>query len=398
MRPEARKKLGFYPTPDRVVKAIARMLVPKGTTSIVDAGAGKGDALMLLRDEIHKQHENFPVKLYGTELDKNRAAECDEKFQRTGGYCLWSGIEETGSINKASVLWLNPPYDTVAGEGRMEQILLEFCESWVGRDGLMIAILPKQALMDEEQWPTELARHIDSKFTIDCYRFPNPEYEVFKQFVLFCVKNKNERYRSWGKLDWFNVKNVLWDNCKTRYELKPHAAFDLKRDKVGLDVMKYAIERSGYGGFLLNEASAHITKIEQPLLPLKEGHLALALAGGLCDGVVESTAGRFLLKGSLSSEFLKKSERVKTDNDGDPTHTIATFRTTYKMLVRCLLEDGSIENYNSHEDEISEAELNKDEEEEGDEECQAKDTKTARRLRRVQRRQDYPAAPTASHL
>jgi hypothetical protein len=90
--------------------------------------------------------------------------------------------------------------------------------------------------------------------------------------------------------------------------------------------------------------------------------LALALAGGLCDGVIESGGNRFLIKGTLSSAIRRVSTKDQVDPDGSKVAEIDTYRTRYEMNVRCLRSDGSIENYTSAEPETEELETEVSEE------------------------------------
>jgi hypothetical protein len=80
----------------------------------------------------------------------------------------------------------------------------------------------------------------------------------------------------------------------------------------------------------------------------------LALAGGLCDGVIESGGNRFRIKGTLSSAVRRVSTKPQVDDSGNMVAQIDTYRTRYEMNVRCLRCDGTIENYSSAEPETEE--------------------------------------------
>ena len=133
-------------------------------------------------------------------------------------------------------------------------------------------------------------------------------------------------------------------------------AVTLRRTCLGNDVIVDSISRSPLRAGLLREAAASAPPIGRPLLPLKAGHLALALAGGLCDGIIESGGSRFLIKGTLTSAVRRVSTKPQIDDSGNKVAEIDTFRTRYEMSVRCLRHDGSIENYTSAETEAEELE------------------------------------------
>jgi len=119
----------------------------------------------------------------------------------------------------------------------------------------------------------------------------------------------------------------------------------LYRSRLGSDVINDAIGRSLLRGSMLREATATAPKIGRPLLPLKNGHLALALAGGLCDGIIQANGEKFLIKGTLTSAVRKTATKEQFDAAGEKTAEIDVFRTKYEMHVRCLRDNGQIEDY-----------------------------------------------------
>src|ERR1019366_6293213 len=89
---------------------------------------------------------------------------------------------------------------------------------------------------------------------------------------------------------------VLRDDMEPVAELTPVLKIPtLRRTRLGNDVILDSIGRSPLRAGLLREAAAPAPPIGRPLLPLEAGHLALALAGGLCDGIIESNGTRFLI-------------------------------------------------------------------------------------------------------
>ncbi len=121
----------------------------------------------------------------------------------------------------------------------------------------------------------------------------------------------------------------------------------LRRTRLGNDVILDTLSRSPLRSALLREVAAPTPPIGRPLLPLKAGHLALVLAGGLCDGIIEANGTRYLIIGTLTSALRKVSTKDQLDDRGVKTAEIDTFRTRYEMSVRCLRNDGTIENYSS---------------------------------------------------
>jgi hypothetical protein len=342
-------------------------LPASGVVTIMDGGCGAGAAIDELRTELlsgFKPGDPQPrVRLYGVESDKGRACRANALFgshAESEGECLWSSIEDAGVTHDCSVLWFNPPYDRIRGGDRLELLLYQKVCEWTARGGHMVLIVPDYIL---EDYRTGLAVAVER--TYECqgvWRFPEPEYSVFKQCVLIGKRRAKA-------LDRNKVEFPAWARASDNWPAlpdKPKPLFDIRavcaenpgfyRHSISSEVVRDVLSHSPLRNSLLREALAPAAKPEAPLLPLKEGHLALALAGGLCDGIVEENDIRFLVKGSLQSASRKVAERKNTDDEGMHVSTTDIMRTTYEMKVRCLREDGSIEEYSSHEGDALEVE------------------------------------------
>jgi len=383
MREVGRIQCGYFPTPDRVVEWIAKMLTPEvgdWVVTVVDAGCGTGKAIADLRGHWLKDYPTLNCKLLGVELDKGRAEEADKTFKETGGECLWSAIEDACLGTDAfmadnfgcSLLFFNPPYDRVRGYGRTGMDLLRNVVEWPMRnDGHIVLIVPDYVLEDPD---TGVGQAIERNYTIlRRMRFPDPEYEVFKQCVVIARRrgralNSNlVPHPTWaeGKEKW-----PAMDDKGSPKEIKIAAvehAVRMKRMKLGIDVVRDFVDNSPLRGQLLMDAIADAPRVGRPPLGLSSGHLALALAGGLCDGIIENgPTDRFLVKGSLKTCIKKHGTKNKTNIEGEVTQEIDLYRTKYSMNVRCLRSDGSIEEFTSDEKgEDLEAALNKDGDDDG---------------------------------
>jgi len=153
------------------------------------------------------------------------------------------------------------------------------------------------------------------------WRYPEPEYQVFKQCILYA--RRREKALNKTKLTfprWAASQDqwlVLRDDMKPVATLHPVSKVPtLRRTRLGNDVVIDTLSRSPLRGGLLREAASPASPIGRPLLPLKAGHLALVLAGGLADGVIESVKERFLLKGTLQSAVRRISTKDQLDDRG----------------------------------------------------------------------------------
>jgi hypothetical protein len=370
MREIARVSQGFFPTQDRIVAAAASLfrLTATGPFVVLDAGCGTGQAIHDLRRHWLTQASTSNVTLLGIESDKTRCQKAASLLAggKGSGTALWSAIEDAAVDQPVSLLYFNPPYDRTRGVGRTEVTLFNRVKDWPARGtGLMLMIVPDYVLADPD---VGLAVAVERDYELlGLWRYPEPEYGEFKQCVL--LARRRDKALNKTKLTfprWASEPTkwpVLRDDMKPVATIQPVTRIPtLRRTRLGNDVILDSISRSPLRGGLLREAAAPAPPIGRPLLPLKAGHLALALAGGLCDGIIEAGGTRFLIKGTLASAVRRVSMKPQVDEGGTTVAEIDTYRTRYEMNVRCLRSDGSIENYSSAEPETEELETEVSEE------------------------------------
>lgn len=357
MREIARTQQGFFPTQDRIVAAVASLLrlIAAGPFVVLDAGCGAGQAIHDLRENWLALAPNLNINLLGVESDKNRCQQAAALLPsgKGGGTALWSAIEDATVDQPVSLLYYNPPFDRIRGVGRMEHMLFNRVKDWPARGtGLFLMIVPDYVLADSD---VGLAIAVERDYELlGLWRYPEPEYQDFKQCVLLARRREKALNKTLLTFPRWAAEPSKWpvlrDDMKPVATLMPvQKAVTLRRTRLGNDVIVDAISRSPLRSGLLREAAAPAPPIGRPLLPLKHGHLALALAGGLCDGIIESGGNRFLIKGTLTSAVRRVSTKPQVDDNGNTVAEIDTFRTRYEMNVRCLRNDGSIENYSSAE-------------------------------------------------
>ena len=366
MREIARVQQGFFPAQDRIVRSISRLLrSPNSQTSpvvVLDAGWGTGKAIHDLRQHWLTPRPDLNVTPLGIESDKNRCQQASALLAsgKGGGTALWSAIEDATVDQPVSLLYFNPPYDRIRGAGRTESALFNCVKEWPARGtGLLLMIVPDYVMADAD---VGLAVAVERDYELlGLWRYPEPEYADFKQCVLLARRREKALNKTrltfppWATNP--DAWSVLRDDMKPIATLMPvQKTVTLRRTRLGNDVIIDSISRSPLYAGLLREAAAPAPPIGRPLLPLKAGHLSLALAAGLCDGIIESDGNRFLIKGTLTSAVRRESTKPQVDDSGNKVGEIDTFRTRYEMNVRCLRSSGEIENYTSAEPETEELE------------------------------------------
>lgn len=351
MREIGRIQQGYFPTQDRIVKAIATQLKAisgKGALTVLDAGCGEGDALVTLRDAWGAPN----VKLLGIESDRHRADQAGKVLDQA----LWSPIETAAPNQSVSMLWFNPPYDKIRGAGRLEYELFDHVKEWPALGtGVLVMIVPDYILGQDDM---RLSLAIDREYEMfGVWRYPEPEYQEFKQCVYIGVRRFKTEHNIWGRPRWAYSDKwpVLPDVAVRKVDVRPTGLVTLRMTELSAAVLSEVVELSPLRGSLLREATEPAHPIQRPLLPLRSGHLALALAGGLCDGIIEENGVRFLIKGTLTKQTRKAATKEKFNREGEKVAEIDVYRTHYDMNVRCLREDGSIEDYTSAEPEAADA-------------------------------------------
>jgi hypothetical protein len=370
MREIARAQQGFFPTQDRIVRAVASLFklptAQQDSLVVLDAGCGTGKAISDLWEAWLAWQPDLNLTLLGIESDKNRCHQASELLARSNGNVLWSAIEDATVDQPVSLLYFNPPFDRVRGVGRTEHLLFNRVKEWPARGtGLLLMIVPDYVLADAD---VGLATAVERDYELlGLWRYPEPQYADFKQCVLLARRREKALNKTLLVFPRWAVEPSKWpvlrDDMKPVATIQPvQKTVTLRRTRLGNDVIVDAVSRSPLRSGLLREAAASAPPIGRPLLPLKHGHLALALAGGLCDGVIESGGNRFLIKGTLSSAVRRISTKPQVDDNGNTVAQIDTYRTRYEMNVRCLRSDGSIENYSSAEPETEEIETEESQE------------------------------------
>ena len=183
-RLESQAKGQYYPTPTEVVKKLslrleADRLRPDQTLRFLYPCAGTGAALQQL---VKGSFEKAGCQTYGVELNAGRAEEAAANLDNV----LAADIFHTAIGNDAfSCLFLNPPYDFNVGGGRAEHTFLERTTRYLAPNGALIYIIPMTQL-------SAAARYLSEHYTdLECYSFPDEEFDKFRQVVLLGTKKRN---------------------------------------------------------------------------------------------------------------------------------------------------------------------------------------------------------------
>lgn len=329
----SRVKMLYYPTPLSVVERIRTFIeFPEYEVTILDPCAGEGLAL-------GKLCEGTKAVAYGVELDEYRAQEAKKRLT----HVLHCGIEEAKvSNNVFSSLFLNPPYDfetqtedEVNSSERKEKIFLKDTAKYLQPEGLLIYIIP------QHQLTKNIAKILSYRFeNFQIYRFHDPEYERFKQIVLFAVKKKgnslNEKvYEKLSQIVHAELQELPLKESPP-YKLpkgKPITLF--KSTKIDPEILEKEVKNSPLWRKFKEMTRVEESKIERPPLPLHTGHISLLLANGMLDGVIGEGEERHIVRGKVEKVVTKYEE---AQDKYVEERELESFRVSIKILK----QDGEI--------------------------------------------------------
>ncbi|MBN2224077.1 MAG: class I SAM-dependent methyltransferase [Deltaproteobacteria bacterium] len=329
MRLEGQIKMGYYPTPLRVVERVRSFLkLPEKKVTILDPCCGEGLA-------VKKLVEGINAETYGIELDKKRAEEAISNLD----HVLACGYEEARITNNTfSILWLNPPYDfETMGDNvermteRKEKTFLINTIKYLKVGGILIYIIP-QLRLDKS-----IAKTLSSKFeNIQGYRFMDGEYEGYKQIVVFGRKKRSTEPDETEYLNLAQVPGVTLDEIPVMagdvYDVPTSDEIPLFRSSViELEELEREVRSSPIWKRLNEMFLRKNAKLRRPPLPLHSGHLGLLLASGCLDGLVGEGDERHIVRGKVA-KVVQTYQEVKDKVTEE--HQVESYQVTIKILTR----------------------------------------------------------------
>lgn len=333
MRIAGQARLGFYPTPDRVMQLLRAWIQPHpdGWT-LLDPCCGEGAARRL----------DAPLT-YGIELEANRA----QLTREQGGFAevLTGDIESARvPIKSLSALYLNPPYDDGL-DGRVELDFLRRATPWLQPQGLLLFVVPGK------QVKGVMAQYLAQRYDfMGCWRFPDPEYDAYGQVVVVARKRDvpmtvgasgqaiSHTVATAPVLELPSASDALW-------EVPPGGPIHLRGaewDPSELLIDLTAAQGGGWTGVFQKSAQRAETAdavITTPLT-LHRGHLALMLAAGQVRGVMGHGDVRHAVKGRVQVESVTDT-RMKSHSDGTP-YTVEVERTVHRVELTVIRADSTV--------------------------------------------------------
>ena len=315
-------KGGYYPTPLQCVDLLTnfvrvnqpRYRFNRETLRILDPCCGAGDACDRLAMNLSRK-TGAEIETYGVELDSGRAGQAETQMD----HILSSDIFQTMISNSAfHVLYLNPPYDFEEEHKRMEHAFLAHCTRYLTTGGLLVFVVPKHRLAVSARY---LAAHYER---INCWRFPDEEYEDFDQVVLMATRKPEPKENSplesviagWARGPAQEMNTLLeepvYSPISVMTEEHANVLFTVRQ----VDPRRAAQEarRSGLwaNAAIQDTLWPSSTPKAQPLMPLRQGHMAMLVAAGFLDNLcLEANGTQILVKGRT----VKRMEQMPSEPD-----------------------------------------------------------------------------------
>ena len=326
----SRQIAGYYPTPEHLLDPIASILdfsIDVSVPVLFDPVAGDGAAITGLRDRWLPN-----AQIVAAELEAQRAAALKRRLAHYPHQALHADAltlaPNRHTSPRATVLYLNPPYDTDPQHRRLEQrFLANFTPFLCPGAGHLLFVIPHRALAASAEY---LATHYQD---LEGFRFPDEDFEAFGQIVVHGRRAEaplTDAPMRGTLLRWADHPNLL-DTLSPRgpsFTVSSDHLYQLALHARPLDVGR-AVESfqpwTGTTNDPLPSVDDLLGGTYQTALPPKPAHIALALTSGMFNGrrIEPNDPSRhpaLLAKGVYTREFVEVD--TKHNKDGDLTGVV----------------------------------------------------------------------------
>lgn len=332
----SKEKMGYYPLPQSIAEIIRTNITIERGAAAIDLFAGCGTAI--------KTITNGQASLYGNELSTERF-ELIKPIMDVSTNGPAEFIEIDGMV---SLHYFNPPYD-VSSEGRSEAIFLDATVHHLMPGGLFIGIVPEVVLTNY----TFVNTLLSYMSNIQVRRFPEPEFDVFKQVVIFATGRSSKAQPSY--MGYTNLST----SARRGFPVLGRAEFNynvpagyINSFKIGAPTLADSlreIELTG-GVFATKQWQVNTSPLKenlsfQPLMKAKPGHAAMMLAAGMMDG---SSLGNTIIKG-YHYKYVEVENKSYNDEDGKNVHETVETERFANAIVTLDTKTGKIERIDSKE-------------------------------------------------
>ena len=324
---------GFYPAPSEAVAFAGTFLhsPPNQPFAILDPCAGEGAAIRQLGEMLGcPQARTFAIELDDSRADQVRATLPEAQVLAPANF-----FGCRASLNSFSFIWLNPPFDSGYGGHRIEDQFLLTATDWLMPGGVLALVCPEDVVGDYSDARSHFASYFEN---CRIEPFPEPQRR-FREVIVFGHKRRRQQADPEEPSPWeaaqappgFDYQIPAGSGPRTFQKVEPTEP-ELQRL------------------LAVSPLRSHLTAppevpLPAPPLALGIGHVALLLASGHLDGVVQPPGKPpHVVRGtSRKREFV--AEVTDTVNaDGSTTRkTIVSERI--ELVVRTVDSAGQIQTF-----------------------------------------------------
>ena len=306
MRLEAQAKAGFYPTPPKVVEIIQTWIGEKkpGLRRLLDPCCGTGEPAAQIATAAG-------CDAYGVEINTDRAKAAKNLLSKVVAGNLFSVRARPGAF---SILYLNPPYDFDAEDGRTELSFLKHTLPYLTPRGLLLFVVPQKRITPR------IARVLSAYFEdLKVRRFPADEFQAFGQIVIAGFKKARAEIDGEVLASLTQIQSMdLPEIHRKEFSFSVPAVgrdFFIRSSEFGPDELAEELKESSLWkepALGLLEEDGQTSPASQPLMPPRKAHLAMLIAAGLINNqILEANGKRLLIKGTSKKAIDRFEEETE---------------------------------------------------------------------------------------
>ena len=339
-------KNGYYPTDEVTMGRLLQAIdAPADRLAILDPCCGEGAALAELK--AHLVQLGCDPVAYGVEYNAERATNARQWLDVVAHADI---ADMAIQVRQFGALFLNPPYGPMvsdqaqlnaatSGTQRLEKHFFRKAHPWLAYNGLLVLIVPHYV------FDSEFA-HLVAKSYKDVRVFMAPE-QRFKQCVLFGIKRRYDRLDTElaAQLEAMGTGTLPpelpehWSFDRYQLPVCPTEAIHFVASRINADGLEHELAKIARGTLwpqFEQHFGGRVQAHRRPLRPLRDWHLALALAAGQVSGVVKSADGRTLLvKGDTHKDRSLKISFEEVGKKGE-MREVRTFTDKFVPVIRAI--------------------------------------------------------------
>lgn len=240
------------------------------------------------------------------------------------------------SFGSFSFIWLNPPFDYSYGGQRVEEQFLWRATEWLMPGGVMALVCPEDVVEEHSGAREHLARHYEQIRVV-----PFPEaHRPFNEVIVFGHKRHRwDADRTGTQSSWDAAQSpndfryrIPTGTGPRRFEKTEPTEPELQRMLADSPLRSHLI-------------APPESPVPSPPLPLGIGHVALLLASGHLDGVVQPEGKLPHVVRGTSRKHSFVSDVADIENDDGSTTTRTTISERIDLVIRTVDCSGRIRTF-----------------------------------------------------